>query len=305
MDVTLLGLGLIGGSIAKALAAARSRGQNVRISAWSPSGDGPRSAFSDGTLDRVASDPSDAIAEADLVVLAGPPLSLVATLAGFGPGGPLEGALGSDTTLTDVASTKRVAVAAAEDAGLRFVGGHPMAGRETSGWTASDAELFVGRPWVVTPAAGSTAADVQRVEWLASVCGARPVRMTAAEHDAVVAAISHAPLVVAVALVEAVAGVGEAGVSEDWPAAARLAATGWRDMTRLARGDPTMAAGIVVTNATEVVRRLRDVRDRLDDWLLALDGSPGEQIDVELLERRFGAARRRLTAADGLEKGAS
>ena len=112
---------------------------------------------------------------------------------------------------------------------------------------------------------------------LARACHARPVAMDAAEHDAAVAAISHLPLVLAAALVEAVSGPAGAPRA-DWPQAADLAAGGWRDMTRLARGDAAMGAGILATNGPAVAARLRDLRAVIDDWLAALErpGGPDE-----------------------------
>ena len=101
---------------------------------------------------------------------------------------------------------------------LRFVGGHPMAGREASGFDAATADLFVDRPWVVVPGAHSRPADVERVEWLARAVGARPLRMDAEAHDAAVAGISHLPLVLAAALVEAVtAAPGLGRHAGPWP----------------------------------------------------------------------------------------
>jgi prephenate dehydrogenase len=160
-----------------------------------------------------------------------------------------------------------------------------MAGLETSGYEAAEADLFVDRPWVVCPGAFAGMEDVARIERLAIDCGARPVRLDPAVHDGATAAISHAPLVVSAALVEALAS------GPEWPTAASLAAGGWRDMTRLARGDPEMGAGIVVTNADEVARRLRAVRAALDAWIGALDA---ERPDPAALAARLAAVRDRL-----------
>ena len=99
-----------------------------------------------------------------------------------------------------------------------------MAGRELSGYAAAEEGLFHGRPWIVVPGRAAHAGDRERVEALARACGAVPMEMTADEHDAAVAAISHLPLVVAAALVEAVAGDGTGPARPDWPAAAGLAA---------------------------------------------------------------------------------
>ena len=125
-------------------------------------------------------------------------------------------------------------------------------------------------------------------------CGARPVRLGAAEHDRAVAGISHLPLVVAAALVEAVAGDGSAAPSGDWPTAANLASTGWRDTTRLARGDVTMGAGIIATNAPALAARVRDLMAVLDGWLAELE-RPGGPDGGEIADR-LRSARERLEA---------
>ena len=105
------------------------------------------------------------------------------------------------------------------------------------------------------------------------------------------AAISHLPLLTAVALVEAVAGTGRV-TTDDWPAAAGLAASGWRDTTRLARGDVTMGAEIAATHALAIAARLRAYRDRLDEWLVILEAPGGP--DPDLIRERLAAARARL-----------
>jgi prephenate dehydrogenase len=288
MRIAFLGLGLIGGSVALALRA-RPRAERDSTVAWSPAGDGPRAALAAGTIDEVAADPGAAVAGADLVVLAAPPLATAALLdliASLPPG-----TVGPAATITDVASTKGAIVARADAAGLPFVGGHPMAGRETSGYDAATAALFVDRPWVVVPGRHARPGDVARVEGLARACGAEPISMTAAAHDAAAAAISHAPLVVAVALVEAVAGTAASGPAEGWDDARRLAASGWRDMTRLARGDAEMGAGILATNGPATAARLRALRARLDAWVTVLEAQGPAHPDE--IRRALAAARDR------------
>jgi prephenate dehydrogenase len=287
MDVALLGLGLIGGSIARAVAADRSPGERHRVAAWTPSGDGPRRALAAGVIDSVAGDPAGAMAGADLVVLAGPPLACADLLRRLGS--DLRASLRRDATVTDVASTKGRLTALASAAGIPYVGGHPMAGREASGFEASDAELFRDRPWVLCQAVAG--GDPARVRALALACGARPVELDAEAHDRLVAAISHLPLITSVALVEAVAGTA-GDPSADWPEAAALAASGWRDTTRLARGDVTMGTEIALTNAAAVAVRLRAYRDRIDEWIALLEAPGGP--DADAVRARLGAARSRL-----------
>ena len=278
--IAFLGFGLIGGSIAAAL---REAGSPATLSAWTPGGAGPDEGVRRRLIATMARSAEQAVEGAELVILAGPPLAITAALAD--EAGSFVANLAADATVTDVASTKGRIMELAEAIGLHFVGGHPMAGREVSGVAGATGTLFVDRPWVLVPATAAREVDVDRVATLAGAVGARPIRMTAAEHDAAVAAISHLPLVAAAALVEAVA-LGDES-ARDWPLARALAATGWSDMTRLARGDPAMGAGILDTNRAAVAAGLRAYRDAIDSWLAALDG---DATDADL-RARLAAAR--------------
>jgi prephenate dehydrogenase len=278
MRVAFLGFGLIGGSIARALHE-RTPG-TWEIAAWSPSGVGPRQAVDAGEIAEVASDPRAAVEGADLIVLAAPPLDCLDLLDAVA--GPLRDALAPQAIVTDVASTKARLVVRAAELEVRFVGGHPMAGVEGSGFDAADPGLFVGRPWVVCTD-GAEEGWIGRVEELAIDVGARPIRMDAATHDAAAAAISHLPLVLSAALVESVfGGRPDSLASGDIRAAAReLAASGWRDMTRLARGDIAMGAGIAATNADQLAARIRALQAVLDAWLRELE-QPGGPVAGDL-----------------------
>jgi len=293
VHVTFLGLGLIGGSVALAL---RDAG-GWTAAAWSPSGAGPARGLASGVVDAAPSTLAAALADADLVVLAAPPTACLALLDRLRD--EARGALSRTAVVTDVASTKGRITARATEGRLRFVGGHPMAGRETSGFGAAKADLFVGRPWVVVPGDPADGIAIERVETLARATGALPVRMDAAAHDAAVAGISHLPLVAAAALVEAVAGAAGEAPPSDWPVAAALAASGWRDATRLARGNAEMGAGIAATNAAALAARLRAYRDRLDAWIALLEATgPGGQPDEAAIRARLEAARTRLDGRD-------
>jgi prephenate dehydrogenase len=255
----ILGFGLIGGSIALALNA-RGRG-GWTVTAWSPRPDDARGALARGVLSAVAPDPETALRDAELVVLAAPPL---ANLELVDLVGPL--LAGTDTTLTDVTSSQAaIGGHAARVPDLHFVGGHPMSGREKRGFGAARPDLFEGRTWAVLASPGARPLDVERVHALATACGAIPLDVDVETHDAAVAAISHLPLVAAVALAEAVA------ESPEWESTRRFAAQGWRDTTRLARGDPDLATGIVVSNAAQVGRWLRHYREVLEEWQRHID----------------------------------
>jgi prephenate dehydrogenase len=285
--IAFLGFGLIGGSIAMAL---REAGATSRLAAWTPRGLGSAGGVSRGILDEAAPDAATAIEAAGLIVLGAPPLDVLELLGELA--GPLRGTVADGATITDVASTKGRIIDRATTLGLPFVGGHPMAGRETTGVEAATADLFVGRPWVVVADAGPPEAAVQLAETLALAAGARPIRMSAADHDGAVAAISHVPLALSVAMVEAVARSGDQAV--DWPAARELAATGWRDMSRLAKGDPEMGAGILATNASTVAQQLRLVRVALDAWIDRLE-SHTQDGDVAGIRTALVEARDALT----------
>ena len=282
MNVALVGLGQIGGSIARAIVTSTSEPGQERVTAWTPSGHGPAAAARDGIV--AARTLSAAIDGADLIILAAPPLDCLELLDELA--GPLRGAIEADAVITDVASTKAQIVGRADGLGLRFVGGHPMAGRETSGYGAADPELFRGRPWLVVAGEHADEPAIRRVEALAVRCGAMPTRLSAAEHDAAAALVSHAPLVVSVALVEALT------AAAGWSVAARIAAGGWAGMTRLARTDAAMGAGILATNAAPTADALRAVRAALDGWIATLDGEPS----ADALTDRLRSAAERLGA---------
>lgn len=286
--IAFVGFGLIGGSIAMALRARAREGRpasRLRLAAWTPDGHGPSRGLAIGLLDAAPGDAAATIDGADLVVLAGPPQVVLADLDDLAGG--WSGALG-DALVTDVASTKAAIVDRATTLGLRFVGGHPMAGRESMGLEAASAALFGGRAWAVVPPRRASDADVTAIESLAIACGAEPVRLGAAAHDAAVATISHVPLLAAVALAEAMT------ADPAWRAGAAraLASSGWRDATRLAAGSPEMGAGILATNAAEVAPRLRAMRRALDAWIAELERAGGPEVGS--LQARLAAARAAL-----------
>jgi prephenate dehydrogenase len=304
--VAFLGFGQIAGSVARALRASPDpRWRRAHLAAWSPTGVGPARAKADGTLDVAATDLVAALDGADIAILGAPPLQVLGLIDELG--GALRQALAPDALVTDVASTKAAIMERAARHGLRFVGGHPMAGREQAGYGAADAALFVGRPWIVVPGHDSVETDVERVEDLARAIGANPLRMTGPAHDAATAAISHLPLLVSAALVEAVAGgasepggaagPGGAAARPVWVDAAPIAAGGWRDTTRVARGDVAMGSGIIATNAGPISELLHEMRQVLDEWQVELDRPGGP--DAEWIAKRLAAARDRLEHPPG------
>jgi prephenate dehydrogenase len=152
--------------------------------------------------------------------------------------------------VTDMASTKARVCAWADEAELDFVGGHPMCGREAIGIDAADPDLFRDAPWVLTR-------PDQRVENLVRAVGAEPLVMDPDRHDRLVAGVSHSAFVLSAAYMLAVGG------DRDWPELQKLAASGFRDMTRLASGSPAMYEGIALTNADNLVHWLKLVEKQV------------------------------------------
>jgi prephenate dehydrogenase len=214
-DVAIVGLGLVGGSLARAL---RARGWRV---AGLDTAEVRRRARRARVLDVPARTLAEAAQSAPLLVLAAPPAAnrrLLAALARVAPEG---------LVVTDVGSVKAPIVAEAARRGLRFVGGHPMAGRARGGFRASAADLFQGHAWILTPGAADAGA-VRAVRRMVRATGARVRVMDAAAHDRTMAFVSHLPQVVSYALA--------ATAGRDRVARANLSAAGpaWRAMTRLA-----------------------------------------------------------------------
>src|SRR5438270_3605853 len=145
--------------------------------------------------------------------------------------------------ITDMASTKASVVEWAAAEGIGLVGGHPMCGKETSGIDAADPSMFEHAPWVLTR-------DEPRITELVEAVGAHPVVMDAVTHDRLVAGVSHAAFLLSVGYVLALSR------RQDWPEASRLAAGGFRDMSRLAAGDPDLYAGVVRTNRENLIETL-------------------------------------------------
>ena len=268
MRAALLGTGLIGSSVGIGL---RSLGWTV--TGWDPNQVALEGAVAVGAVDQMAADQGAVLVEADLVVLAGPPMEIESTLRD----------LSTRALVTDVAGVKLPMVEAGAHL-HRFVGGHPMAGRETSGPAGASGSLFRGASWILT----TDGVEAEALEFMAELVGALgaiPVRMAAAEHDAAVAAVSHLPQVVASALVNRVA---------RHPSALDLAAGGFRDLTRIALSDPAWWSDVLVENRTTLVPLLRELALDLGQWAERLEASDREQVGGEMLAAR--TARRSLAA---------
>ncbi len=251
--LAISGTGLIGASIGLGLSRA-----GWTVSGWDPDSDVLAAAHLAGAVQhQVASFEALLSSEPDLIVMAGPPLAIVEQLSTMETG----------ALVIDVAGVKSAIVAAAGPS--RFVGTHPMAGREMQGPQGASPSLFRGATWVVVTD-NTTESDLVEVEAVLEQLGGRPIRMTAAEHDAAVAMISHLPQVLATALVNEAA---------DRTNALDLAAGSFRDLTRVAASEPAIWIDLLAINREDVIGAIEDFRQRLDRVAAALrDG------DVDVIQ---------------------
>ena len=274
--VAIVGVGLIGGSIALGL---REAWPAVRIVGV----DRPAvlaHARGAGAIDRGGADVRD-IGNVDLIILAAPVRQNLRLLAELATSAGL-------TLVTDVGSTKRDIVKAAGALGVssRFVGGHPVGGAERGGFGFARPDLFRGRPWILTPDAATDAAAIARVSALASGLGARPTRVDATEHDRLMAYVSHLPQLAASALMDTVGASAHA-------AGLRLAGRGLLDTTRLASSPPDVWREICAANADVLADALDALIERLSE--MRADLHRGEAVEAIF----DGAARWRAELVKG------
>ena len=268
-QLTIVGVGLLGGSVAKA---ARSGGLARRIVGVGRDSERLRPAVDDGTLDVAVTDLDAGVREADVVLLAAPVLAIEGLLERVWRSAPV-GAL-----VTDVGSTKRNIVRAAERLAatrpLAFVGSHPLAGSEQAGYRVARADLFRGATVVVTPTDKTELAALKKTTELWEALGARVTSLDPETHDRTVAAISHLPHLIACALVD--------GADRVEPGALELAARGFRDTTRIAAGDPDMWTEIFLANRDALTAGIEAFREALADLQRVIDAGGAEALRAEL-----------------------
>ena len=265
--VAIVGVGLIGGSLGRALLARKLAKRVIGVGRSQTSLDAARRT---GAITETASDPA-AVAEADLVVVATGVRSIPRLLEA------VDRAVRPGTLLTDAGSTKGSIVAAWEkrrkSRSGRFVGSHPLAGSHRRGPEAADAELFTGRVAVVTPATATPADDVAAIGEFWAAVGATVFLMSPREHDRIVAATSHAPHVMAAAIAAATP-----------PASLPFTAGGWRDTTRIAAGDAELWADILLDNAGPLGTALGRIATAAERILAAVEAGDRRRL-VTLLSR--------------------
>jgi prephenate dehydrogenase len=250
--VAIAGTGLIGASIGLGLSRA-----GWDVIGWDPSAERLDTAVTISAVTETVPSFDELMGRAcDLLVLAGPPRAILEQV----------GSLTTEALVIDVAGVKGPIVAAAR--GARFVGTHPMAGREIPGPEGATPSLFRGATWVIVTD-GASPSDLDTVEGVLLQLGARPLRMSAAVHDAGVAMISHLPQVLATTLVNEAA---------DRTKTLELVAGSFRDLTRVAASDPAMWIDLFEINRSNVVAVIEDFRERLGAVARAIDADDTDGI---------------------------
>ncbi|MEW6541267.1 MAG: prephenate dehydrogenase [Bacillota bacterium] len=273
-QVSIIGVGLIGGSIGLGL---RARGLARTVTGVGRDPSRLQEALARGAVDHFTTDPQTGLAGAELVVIAVPVASIIPVLRLVVPH------LRPGTIVTDVGSCKAAVVDAAAritPAGVHFVGGHPMAGSEQAGIGGADRYLFEGAYYVLTPTPHTDRRASARVRLMAEGLGCRVIEMTPGEHDRAVAAVSHLPHLLACTLVNTVAGM------EGSERALALAAGGYRDTTRVAAGSPPMWLDIFLANRGMLKALLHRFREELNVIEGALDEGGAEEITAWLQKAR-------------------
>lgn len=276
--IAIVGMGLMGGSLARALRTARLAreivgcGRNAATLAQ---------AVQAGAIDRAEADVALAVRDADMVVLAVPVGATREVLTRLAP------ALSPHAVVTDVGSVKTSVLADARrvlgSTYPRFVGGHPLAGGEESGFGASQLDLYRASRVIVTPESDTDPAATAKVREMWHALGAEVVTLGAREHDEILSRTSHLPHVLAFALMNLLA--------RD-PRALDFAGNGFRDMTRIAASDPVMWRDICLANRDALRRAANELRAVLDEILRATEA--GDAKELEALFSRAQKMRRQL-----------
>jgi prephenate dehydrogenase len=278
--LAVIGVGLIGGSLARALRAAGEVGEVVGCGRSTAN---LELAAKLGVIDRFSHDPGEAVAEADMVFIAVPLGAMQATFAA------IKGRLRDDAVVTDGGSVKGSVVADAAAAfgfvPQRLVPGHPIAGTERSGVESSFPGLYHNRRVILTPLVDTEPDALDRVVRMWRTCGAQVTSMDVAHHDEVLAATSHLPHMLAYGLVDALARMREN--DEIF----RYAAGGFRDFTRIASSNPVMWRDICIANREALGGMLKSFSDEMADLADTIGRGDGEHL-LEIFERAKAARDR-------------
>ncbi len=273
--VGFLGLGLIGGSIARAL---KENLPETRIVAFDPDKDAISQAYKDGVVDVVSSGIDAQFSGCDFIFLCAGVESNVTNA------GKVAAYLGENTILTDISSVKTPIHQKINDLGLenKFIGGHPMAGSERSGYANSKAKLLENAYYIITQTESNTPEQVSAYRDLVDAMGAIPIVMSPEQHDFVTAAVSHVPHVISASLVNLVQ--RSDGPNEEMK---MIAAGGFKDITRISSSSAAMWQQICLSNSENVCSLLEDYVDLINGMKNSIKAH-----DPDMLFKSFDSARR-------------
>jgi len=253
--VTIIGLGLIGGSIGLALR--QGKKPAWEIVGYSRRQETVANALSLGAIERGETNLKDAVKQADFVIIATPVLTVKEIFSEIAPHLP------SACIVTDTASTKVQVMKWAEEIlppTVDFIGGHPMAGKETYGIQAAEAELFRGCTYCLTSSEKASPKSMDTVKGMVKKLGAIPFLIGAQKHDKLVAGISHLPMLLSAALISLTT------KNPSWSKMSKLAASGYHDLTRLASGNPEVNSHICLSNKEAIVNWMDKFSQELERY---------------------------------------
>jgi prephenate dehydrogenase len=273
--ITIVGLGLIGGSLGLALKAGLP---DVEIVGHDRDAEVELTAQKRGAITRREHNLPRAVEGASIVIVATPITTMANVFKQIAPD-LLNGALVTDTASTKAEVTRWAADLLPEH--VNFVGGHPMAGKETQGIENAEATLFQGRGYCICPSLNASASAIQQVAGIAQLVGSEPLFMDAAEHDQYAAAVSHLPLIVSTALFTLLRS------SPSWEDLGVMASSGFRDITRLASTDPDMSHGIWRTNREAVIHWVERMIGELSRFRDMLQDAQDEALLEAFVEARL------------------
>jgi prephenate dehydrogenase len=261
MRVAIIGLGLIGGSIGLALK--KKNWQKAEVIGYVRRRETGQIAKEMGAVDKFESSLTETVREADIVIIATPIMTIKNILIQLAPN------LRTGCIVTDTGSTKFQIMKWAQDIlppKIAFIGGHPMAGKEVFGLKAATADLFINSVYCLVQGLQSSPSVMQIIADMVENMGASPLVIDAQEHDKMVAGISHLPFLLSASLTLVTT------KSSYWPQMSHLASSGYRDLTRLASGNPEVNAQICISNKPAIIhwidqfiKKLQEVRNLVNE----------------------------------------
>jgi prephenate dehydrogenase len=255
VHVALIGLGLIGGSIGLSLKQPAKSGFDIVGYVRRP--EVASMALNSGVVDKIETSLAETVKEAELIIIATPVLTIKEILS------QIAGHLLAGCVVTDTASTKVQVMKWAEEIlppTADFIGGHPMAGKETYGIQAAEADLFRGCTYCLTPSEKASPKSIDKVTSVVKELGAIPFFIDAQEHDRLVAGVSHLPMLLSAALVSVTT------KNPSWYKMSKVAASGYHDLTRLASGNPEVNAHICLSNQEAILHWIDELSQELERY---------------------------------------